>query len=85
VERVLGAALEGGLLTERVRETLEAWLVTGSYVGAAAMLGVHEQTVRQRLRRLEEALGRSLHDRRTELHVALRLSRLTFPPAGQST
>ncbi|MEA2198056.1 MAG: hypothetical protein QOJ25_2107 [Solirubrobacteraceae bacterium] len=83
VERVLGRALEGDLLTARVQETLEAWLVTGSYVSAAATLGVHEQTVRQRLRRLEEALGRSLHDRRTELHVALRLSRLTW--AGRST
>jgi DNA-binding PucR family transcriptional regulator len=82
VDRVLGLALEDGLLTARVRETLEAWLVTGSYVGAAATLGLHEQTVRQRLRRLEEALGRSLHDRRTELHVALRLSQLTFPPAA---
>src|SRR6202034_2495285 len=49
VDRVLGLALEGGLLTARVRETLEAWLVTGSYVSAAATLGVHEQTVRQRL------------------------------------
>jgi PucR C-terminal helix-turn-helix domain len=78
VGRVLGLALEGDLLTGRARETLEAWLVTGSYVGAASMLGVHEQTVRQRLRRLEEALGRSLHNRRTELHVALRLSRLSY-------
>jgi hypothetical protein len=81
VGRVLGLAVEGDLLTGRTRETLEAWLVTGSYVGAAAMLGVHEQTVRQRLRRLEDALGRSLHNRRTELHVALRLSRLSFPRA----
>ena len=81
IDRVLGPALAEGLLTARVRETLDAWLVSGSYVSAAAMLGVHEQTVRQRLRRLEEALGRSLHDRRTELHVALRLSQLSFPPA----
>jgi hypothetical protein len=80
VNNVLGTALEHGLLTTRVRETLDAWLVTGSYVGAAALLGVHEQTVRQRLHRLEEALGQSLHGRRTELHVALRLSILTLPP-----
>jgi hypothetical protein len=80
VNTVLGTALESGLLTTRVRETLEAWLATGSYVGAAATLGVHEQTVRQRLHHLEDALGRSLHDRRTDLHVALRLSLLTFPP-----
>jgi hypothetical protein len=80
VGSVLGTALELGLLTTRVRETLDAWLVTGSYVGAAALLGVHEQTVRQRLHRLEEALGRSLNGRRTELHVALRLSMLALPP-----
>ena len=80
VNGVLGTALENGLLTTRVRETLDAWLVAGSYVGAAALLGVHEQTVRQRLHRLEEALGQSLQRRRTELHVALRLSMLTLPP-----
>jgi hypothetical protein len=79
VSSVLGTVLDRGLLTTRVRETLEAWLVSGSYVGAAATLGVHEQTVRQRLHQLEDALGHSLHDRRTDLHVALRLSLLTFP------
>jgi DNA-binding PucR family transcriptional regulator len=79
VSSVLGTALERGLLTSRVHETLEAWLVTGSYVGAAAQLGVHEQTVRQRLHRLEEALGHSLHSQRTELHVALRISTLALP------
>jgi DNA-binding PucR family transcriptional regulator len=85
VNNVLGPSLELGLLTPRVRETLEAWLVTGSYVGAAAVLGVHEQTVRQRLHRLEGTLGRYLNDRRTELHVALRLSLLTPPPGPGST
>jgi hypothetical protein len=91
VSSELGTVLERGLLTRRVRETLEAWLATGSYVGAAARLGVHEQTVRQRLHRLEEALGRSLHSRRTELHVALRLSLLSDqmiskpPSTGRST
>jgi sugar diacid utilization regulator len=79
VSSVLGTALERGLLTRRVRETLEAWLATGSYVGAAARLGVHEQTVRQRLHRFEEAVGRPLHSRRTELHAALRLSMLALP------
>ncbi len=58
VSCVLGTALEQGLLTSRVRQTLDAWLVSGTYVGAAAVLGVHEQTVRQRLHRLEDALGR---------------------------
>ena len=80
VSSVLGTALDRGLLTTRVRETLEAWLKSGSYVGAAATLGVHEQTVRQRLHQLEDALGHSLHERRTDLHVALRLSLLSYPP-----
>jgi hypothetical protein len=80
----LGIALDGGLLTGRMRETLDAWLVSGSYVAAASMLGVHEQTIRTRLRRLEGALGRPLNDRRTELHVALRLSLLTLSPDGRS-
>jgi DNA-binding PucR family transcriptional regulator len=79
VSSVLGTALDRGLLTTRVRETLDAWLTSGSYVGAAATLGVHEQTVRQRLHQLEDALGHSLHERRTDLHVALRLSLLSYP------
>jgi PucR C-terminal helix-turn-helix domain/GGDEF-like domain len=79
VRTMLGTVLDRELLTSRVRETLEAWLTSGSYVGAAATLGVHEQTVRQRLHQLEDVLGHSLHERRTDLHVALRLSLLTFP------
>jgi hypothetical protein len=87
VGSVLGTALDRGLLTTRVRQTLQAWLAAGSYVGAAASLGVHEQTVRQRLHQLEDALGHSLHERRTDLHVALRLSLLAFPvdPPGRRT
>jgi hypothetical protein len=81
IRNELGTALDEGLLTGRMRATLEAWLVTGSYVGAAAVLGVHEQTVRQRLRRLETTLGHSLNERRTELHVALRMSLVALPPA----
>lgn len=80
IRHELGPLLDDGLLTARMQSTLEAWLMTGSYVGAAARLGVHEQTVRQRLRRLEGALGHPLNERRTELHVALRLSRVVLPP-----
>lgn len=76
IRRELGPAIDEGLLTARMHATLAAWLTTGSYVGAAALLGVHEQTIRQRLRRLETTLDHPLHERRTELHVALRLSRL---------
>jgi PucR-like helix-turn-helix protein/diguanylate cyclase with GGDEF domain len=59
---------------ERLRETLLAWLATGSHVSAAAILGVHENTVRNRIRTAEDLLGTPLTPRRTELQVALRLS-----------
>ena len=60
----------------RLRETLLAWLATGSHVSAAAILGVHENTIRNRIRAAEELLGGSLIGRRTELQVALRLERV---------
>ncbi|MGE4426624.1 MAG: PucR family transcriptional regulator [Solirubrobacteraceae bacterium] len=66
-------------LPSRTRETLRAWLETGSNVGAAARLGLHEQTVRNHLRLVEERLAGSLAERRTELHVALRLAAVLDP------
>jgi PucR C-terminal helix-turn-helix domain/GGDEF-like domain len=57
----------------RLRDTLKAWLATGSVVSAAAMLGVHENTVRNRIRAAEDMLGMPLLPRRTELQAALRL------------
>jgi len=70
--------------TRRLRETLLAWLTTGSYNGAAACLGVHENTVRNRLRAAQELLGVSLVRRRTELVVALRLERVLRSVSGES-
>ena len=72
----LGALGAGDSFTARLRETLLAWLTMGSHGSAAAMLGVHENTVRNRLRAAEELLGVPLTGRRTELMVALRLERL---------
>ncbi len=66
--------------TMRLRETLLAWLATGSHVSAAAMLGVHENTIRNRIRAAEELLGAPLLGRRTELQVALRLERVLNAP-----
>jgi len=40
---------------------------------AAATLGVHQQTVANRLRAAEERLGHSVGSRRVELEIALRL------------
>jgi hypothetical protein len=60
-----------------IREALLVWLSTGSHVSAAATLGVHENTVRNRVRQAEDLLpGGVTMGRRTELQVALRLQRV---------
>jgi hypothetical protein len=76
VAEELGRLAEEDTLAERLRETLLAWLATGSHVSAAAILGVHENTVRNRIRHAEQLLGSPLLPRRTELQVALRLERV---------
>ena len=60
----------------RLRETLDASFRFGSHVAAAQHLELHEHTVRNRLHKAEELLGHPLHERRTELQVAVRLLRL---------
>ena len=72
----LGPLAEDTPEAARLRETLEVSFRAGSHVGAAEQLNLHEHTVRNRLHRAEEHLGRPLSDRRTELQVALRLRRL---------
>ena len=60
---------------ERMLETLRAWLdVQGSVPDMAALLDVHPQTVRYRMRQLEQSLGPLLHDphQRFELELVLR-------------
>lgn len=64
----------------RLRETLRAYFSHGQNAAAtAAALGVHEQTVAQRLRAVEERTGRPVAARRAELEVALRLRRHLAP------
>ncbi|MFF3261763.1 PucR family transcriptional regulator [Streptomyces sp. NPDC002932] len=61
--------------------SLRAWLSHhGQWDAAAADLGVHRHTLRYRMRRVEEILGRSLDDpdSRMELWLALKV---TSPPA----
>lgn len=56
--------------------SLAAWLARhGQWDTAAADLGVHRHTLRYRMRRVEELLGRSLDDPdlRAELWLALRV------------
>jgi purine catabolism regulator len=58
--------------------SLQAWLGHhGQWDAAAADLGVHRHTLRYRMRRVEELLGRSLDDTdvRMELWLALRTTR----------
>ncbi|MFF4533978.1 PucR family transcriptional regulator [Streptomyces sp. NPDC001407] len=63
--------------------SLRAWLSRhGQWDAAAADLGVHRHTLRYRMRRVEEILGRSLDDPdvRMELWLALKA---TTPQAGE--
>jgi hypothetical protein len=76
VEAELGRLAANDSLAARLRETLLTWLATGSHVSAAALLQVHENTIRNRVRQAEELLGVALHQRRIELQVALRLERV---------
>jgi DNA-binding PucR family transcriptional regulator len=59
----------------RLPETLLAWLTTGGSVPeTAARLMIHPQTVRYRMRQLEEIFGDQLHDHdwRFEMQLVLR-------------
>ncbi|MGW5156132.1 PucR family transcriptional regulator, partial [Nonomuraea wenchangensis] len=73
---------------DRLAETLLAWLRYGRGAGeVAARLHVHPQTVRYRLRQLEELYGEQLADPdvRFELEIALRARQAvnrTFRAAG---
>ncbi|HEX4109367.1 MAG TPA: helix-turn-helix domain-containing protein [Solirubrobacteraceae bacterium] len=72
----LGPLDEDDARSARLRETATTWLASGSNVGTAARLGLHEHTVRNHIAQAEELLGFALASRRTELLVALRLRRM---------
>lgn len=58
----------------RLLETLEHWFATsGSARDVAGRLFVHPNTVRYRLRRIEELTGRSLSDPRAAAHIGAAL------------
>jgi len=60
-----------------LRDTLRAYFETGRAVSsAAAALGVHRRTVTNRLRTVEERVGRSLNECAIDLEVALKLDEL---------
>lgn len=70
VRRELGDLAADDAATERLRETVLAYLEAGMD-GAAARLAIHRNTVRYRLRQAEELLGRPATERRRELELAL--------------
>jgi hypothetical protein len=60
--------------SRRIRETIAAYFAAEhNAASAAAALGVHQQTVANRLRAAEERLGHPVGVRRVELETALRL------------
>lgn len=81
VRSELGSLADASLSAERMRDTLLAFYETGSYVGAAQVLHLHEHTVRNRIAKLESMLGHSVVERRLEVHLALRVHRVKDGPA----
>jgi len=62
--------------SQRLRETLLAYFgADQNAAAAAASLGVHQQTVANRIKAVEELLGSTVGARRGELELALRLHR----------
>jgi hypothetical protein len=68
--------------------TLGAWLDNGGSASkAASVLFCHPNTVRHRMRRLEQLTGRSLSDPRgiAELSLAFEIDRRDEPPSPEAT
>ncbi|WP_200952687.1 MULTISPECIES: helix-turn-helix domain-containing protein [unclassified Nocardioides] len=76
----LGALAVTGQREEEERRALLAVLdAQGGLAAAAEALGVHRNTVLQRVRRAEERRGRAATERVAELHAALRLVQVLGP------
>jgi hypothetical protein len=74
VRRELRGLDDASCASARLRETLDAYLAAElNAASAAATLGVHHQTVANRLRTIEERLGHPVGSRHLELAMALRL------------
>jgi DNA-binding PucR family transcriptional regulator len=82
VEAELGALAGEDDATTRLRATLRAYLEEGrSFTAAARRLGVHENTVKYRVRRCEELLGRGAGERSLKLAAAIVLADTLGPRA----
>ncbi|MCB0870404.1 MAG: helix-turn-helix domain-containing protein [Solirubrobacterales bacterium] len=81
--RRLGELADKGPTPARLRETLVAYLDEGASHGRAAhRLGIHENTVRYRVRQVEETLGRTIDPGDLDLRVALSLASLAGSREG---
>ncbi len=69
----LGDLLGSSAPKRQLRTTASHYLEHGSIVATASALVLHEHTVRNRLRRIEQYLDHPLTSRRAEVQVALRL------------
>jgi hypothetical protein len=76
----LGELNDSDERSERTRETLLEWLVTGSSSQCAARMNVHENTIRLRVAHAEKLLPSDLRTRRAQLLAALRLRALLGDP-----
>jgi DNA-binding PucR family transcriptional regulator len=75
VHTELGALATDDDATLRVRATLRAYLDEGSsFVAAARRLGIHENTVKYRVRQCEDSLGHPVAERPLKLAAALLLA-----------
>lgn len=69
---VLGGLAVDDEHSARLRETLQIFLATGcSYTATASRQILHKNTVQYRIRKAEEAIGRPVQERRTDLEVSL--------------
>jgi hypothetical protein len=74
IRQELGELAEFGGRAEVLRATLDAYFACAqNATAAAARLEIHNQTVRYRLRTIEETIGHALASRSAELQLALRL------------
>jgi hypothetical protein len=70
---------------ERLAETLLSWLECGHNASeVAARLAVHPQTVRYRMRQLDELFGDRLHDSTAQFEMQLALRALNLRRAAES-
>ena len=77
VRNVLGGLAEDDENSARLRETVWAYLSSGSSPNtAAAELHLHKNTIQYRIRKAEQARGRPFEDGRIDVEVALLACRL---------